>query len=104
MRKFIAATTFAVALTGVFAGSAFAGEVTGSGKATPVRQHLAASICSFSGLEDWNSTAPQVPPDAISVTHGVTQTPHSVLDGGVVVYPAPGTPGFACSPGRPTGP
>ncbi len=104
MRKFIAATIFAVALTGVFAGTAFAGEVTGNGKATPIRQYRAASICSFSGLEDWNSAEPQVPADAIWVTHGVTQTPHSVLIDGVVSYPPPGTPGFACSPGRPTAP
>jgi hypothetical protein len=101
--KFIVAIMVAVALASVSGGTAFAGEITGSGNPTPVRQYRAASICSFSGLEDWNSTAPQVPDDAILVTHGVTQTPHKVLDGGEVVYPPPGTPGFACSPGRPTG-
>ena len=101
MRKFIAATILTVALTSLSAGTAFAGEVNGHGGATPVRQHIAASICSFSGLEDWNSAEPQDPADAISVTHGVTQTPHAVLTDGVWVYPPPGTPGFACSPGRP---
>ena len=102
MRKLIAASLVAVALTGLSAGTAFAGEITGNGVPTPIRKHLAASICSFSGLEDWNSTALQNPPDAIMVTPGVTQTPHAVLINGVLVYPAPGTPGFACSPGRPT--
>jgi hypothetical protein len=101
MTKLIAAMIITVALAGMYSGTAFAGEVTGKGKPTPVREHNAASICSFSGLEDWNSTAPQVPHDAISVTPGVTQTPHAVFDEGEWQYPPPGTPGFACSPGRP---
>jgi hypothetical protein len=104
MGKFIAAAVFAVALSGVFGGTAFAGEVNGKGQPTPVRQYTAASICSFSGLEDWNSAEPQEPHDAVSVTPGVTQTPHSLVDGGGILYPPPGTPGFACSPGRPTAP
>ena len=102
MLRFIAAMIATVALTGVFTGTAFAGEVTGKGKPTPVREYRAASICSFSGLEDWNSSEPQEPHDSISVTPGVTQTPHAVFIDGEWVYPPPGTPGFACSPGRPT--
>ena len=50
---------FALAAVGAFGGTAFAGEVTGSGRGgpngdgiTPVAGHLAASECSFSGLED----------------------------------------------------
>jgi hypothetical protein len=101
MGKFIVAAVAALVFSGVFAGTAFAGEVTGNGNETPIRGHIAASECSFSGLEDWNSFDPQVPEDAIMVTPGVTQTPHAVIDGGEVVYPPPGTPGFACSPGRP---
>lgn len=101
MPKVIVAIIATVALSGVFSGTAFAGEVTGNGKPTPIRQYRAASICSFSGLEDWNSAAPHDPEDAISVTPGVTQTPHSVMEDGEVLYPPPGTPGFACSPGRP---
>jgi hypothetical protein len=104
MRKFIAAAIVTVALTGLSGGTAFAGEVTGKGVPTPIRGGVAASECSFSGLEDWNSAEPQIPEDAISVTPGVTQTPHSVLIDGQVVYPPPGTPGFACSPGRPAAP
>jgi len=103
VNKFIAAVIAALVLTVLgSAGSAFAGEVTGNGKPTPIREGRAASECSFSGVEDWNSAEPQDPEDAIMVTPGVTQTPHSVLVGGEVFYPPPGTPGFACSPGRPT--
>lgn len=39
-----------VALT--IATPAIAGEVTGAGGSTPVRGHIASSICSFSGLND----------------------------------------------------
>jgi len=33
-------------------GTAFAGEVTGNGKPTPINQYRAGSICSFSGQND----------------------------------------------------
>ena len=39
-------------MVGMLAGPAMAGEVTGNGKSTPIRDHVAASICSFSGLDD----------------------------------------------------
>ena len=36
-----------------FAGSpALAGEITGTGASTPIRSHVASSICAFSGLND----------------------------------------------------
>ena len=59
MRKLIAAATIVVAGVSV-GGTAFAGEINGSrnhgnpdkGNETPVEGHIAASECSFSGLED----------------------------------------------------
>jgi hypothetical protein len=58
MRKLIAAATIVVAGVSI-GGTAFAGEVTGSGKGgpsgdgtTPVGSYQAGSICSFSGLDD----------------------------------------------------
>jgi hypothetical protein len=58
MRKFIAGAALALIVSG--AGStAFAGEVTGSGKGgpngdgtTPIQTFTAGSICAFSGLDD----------------------------------------------------
>lgn len=44
--KWLAATSLCLA------APAIAGEVTGNGDSTPVRSHIAASICSFSGLND----------------------------------------------------
>ena len=61
----------AVATAGIIlATPAFAGEVDGNGRSTPIRDFIAA-ICSFSGLEDGDGAgAPSGP--------GVTQTPHAV--------------------------
>lgn len=44
--KWLAVTTLCLA------APAIAGEVTGNGDSTPVRGHIASSICSFSGLND----------------------------------------------------
>jgi hypothetical protein len=101
MKKVVAAVAAVLTAVAVTAGSAFAGEVTGNGKPTPIRSHTAASICSFSGLEDWTSSAPQPPgpPEGIAVDPGTVQVPRH--EGGNS-YP-PGVPGFACSPGRPGG-
>jgi hypothetical protein len=100
MKRFIAALAAGLVVVAVAATSVFAGEVTGNGKPTPVRTHLAASICSFSGLEDWTSSEqqPPGPPEGIAVDPGVVQVPRH--EGGNT-YP-PGVPGFACSPGRPS--
>jgi hypothetical protein len=43
---------FALAMVGAFGGTAFAGEITGKGKLTPINSYRAGSICSFSGLND----------------------------------------------------
>jgi len=63
MRKFIAGATLALIVTGA-GGTAFAGEVTGSGKGGPNQDGVpgavvgifagegANSICAFSGLDD----------------------------------------------------
>ena len=59
------AVVVAVGSTGV----AFAGEVTGNGKAKTIHGR---SLCAFSGLEDWASTDPQ-PPGGILVKPGTVQ-------------------------------
>jgi hypothetical protein len=95
MKSWFAAALCAVVFAAVSASSAFAGEVTGNGKETGMRDH-ANSECGFSGQED--ETADGSPLR--------TQTPHEVWlnpeffpvpPGGLVVNPAPGTPGEACN-------
>ena len=50
-KKFFIGAAVAVAvMTG--GGTAFAGEVTGNGKPTPINSYRAGSICSFSGQND----------------------------------------------------
>lgn len=51
MRKFIAAMAVVVGVV-VLPTAAFAGEVTGNGKPTPIKSYQAGSICSFSGQND----------------------------------------------------
>jgi hypothetical protein len=88
-RRWSAAAVCAVAVAGLSAGSAFGGEITGNGKLTPVKAGVAASVCSFSGLED------------VAASPLRTQTPHEVWLGPEVgvVNPPPGTPGTDCRPG-----
>lgn len=50
--RFVRALAAAVLLVSLSAGSALAGEVTGNGKPTPIKEFRAKSICSFSGLND----------------------------------------------------
>jgi hypothetical protein len=50
-RSLLAAALAAVVVAAVGAGSAFAGEVTGNGKATAAPAHT-NSICAFSGRND----------------------------------------------------
>jgi hypothetical protein len=68
---------------------ASAGEVTGTGESTGMRDH-ARSVCGFSGLED------------IAESPLRTQTPHEVwFDAEVgVINPPHGAPGVACNPTR----
>lgn len=51
MKRFATAAAAVVAV-GALATPASAGEVTGTGKSTPIRDHVAASICAYSGLDD----------------------------------------------------
>jgi hypothetical protein len=51
MRKVIAAAAAVVGIV-VTPRAAFAGEITGNGKPTPINQFTANSICSFSGQND----------------------------------------------------
>jgi hypothetical protein len=52
MRRVLVVATFAVATVVGTSGTAFAGEVTGTGEETPIEDFQAGSICSFSGLND----------------------------------------------------
>jgi len=53
-RRFgVAISVVALALS-LSAGAVLAGEVTGNGKPTPIKEHRANSICSFSGRNDGN--------------------------------------------------
>jgi hypothetical protein len=85
MRKTLLAAACAVAVMGLGAGSALAGEITGTGEPTPIRER-AQSECAFSGLNDDN-----LPTDAISQSFGQIVK----VDG-----PLGGVPGFACNPTR----
>jgi hypothetical protein len=52
MRKPVLSAVLAAALVVAMGGTAFAGEITGNGKPTPIESFRAGSICSFSGLND----------------------------------------------------
>jgi hypothetical protein len=97
-KRILAICLCSTAILGVGATAAAAGEITGNGKSLHVdgggkwgTALNARSECAFSGLEDATGSPLQ------------TQTPHAVWFGPEVgvVYPGPGTPGMACSPGRP---
>ncbi len=52
MKRLLAITAVATLMSIGIAPAAQAGEITGKGKPTPVNDYVAASICSFSGLDD----------------------------------------------------
>jgi hypothetical protein len=85
LRKRLLAAACAVAVMGLSAGPALAGEITGTGKPTPIREH-AQSGCAFSGLNDDDE-----PTDAIAQSFGQIVK---------VAGPQGGVPGFACNPTR----
>jgi hypothetical protein len=85
LRKRLLAAACAVAVTGLSAGPAFAGEITGTGKPTPIRDR-AQSECAFSGLND-----DEAPTPAIAQSFGQIVK---------VEGPLGGVPGFACNPTR----
>lgn len=74
---------------GMLAGPASAGEITGNGKSTPIRDHVAASICAFSGLDE--------PGDEGDPFFGRTQNFGQLVKQGIVL-PAQFNPGDACNP------
>lgn len=53
MRRYLIVTALAVVMVVTMAGAAFAGEITGNGKATGAPAH-ANSACAFSGLNDFD--------------------------------------------------
>lgn len=92
MRKTLATlvvTLAALGTIGATAGTASAGEITGSGNPTPVNSYNANSFCAFSGLDDMDFESPVQP--------GVVQTFGSIPKG---FRPPPGSeehPGQACN-------
>ena len=52
MKKPVLSAVLAGALVVAMGGTAFAGEITGNGKPTPINDFGAGSICSFSGQND----------------------------------------------------
>jgi hypothetical protein len=52
MKKPLVGAVLAGALVLAMSGTAFAGEITGNGKPTPINSYQAGSICSFSGQND----------------------------------------------------
>jgi hypothetical protein len=82
MRKLIAAAAVA-GLVMMGGGNAFAGEVTGNGKPTPVAnpgsggRFVAGSICAFNGLDDGSETGNPVTPGVVqsfgSIVAGLAQ-------------------------------
>jgi hypothetical protein len=85
-KRLFAATACAVTVTALGAGPAIAGEITGTGESTPIRNGVAASECAFSGLDD---------PDADVFTH--TQSFGQLVS---MFGPMGGVPGVACNPMR----
>ena len=91
MRKLIAGAALVGLVTVGGAGAAFAGEVNGRGKPTPISEEggfKAGSICAFSGLNDMKLG--QGPIDFI------VQSPGQDVRTGLT---PPGVPGEACGPG-----
>jgi hypothetical protein len=69
MKRILVVAALVGGSLGVFAGSAHAGEITGSGQPTQGRETFleplrARSACAFSGHND-DPTAPTEPPDAL---------------------------------------
>jgi hypothetical protein len=94
----VAAAVLALTIAGPTAGAAFGGEVTGTGKPTPIRER-AHSICAFSGKEDGLALigfTPEGVPIVIEVSTGpgLVQNPHQENAAGII-HP-PGIPGTAC--------
>ncbi len=90
IKSLVAAALGAVAVAAFGAGSAFAGEITGSGKQTGAPEH-ARSICAFSGQNDEFVEGDETAPRTQSYGQIVRMVGGGVLGG---------IPGFACNPAR----
>jgi hypothetical protein len=90
-RALLLVAVCALVVAGVSANAAFAGEVTGNGKSTPIRDGVAQSECAFSGLDE--AFSGEDDPDAFT---------HSQSFGQLVRMfgPMGGVPGEACNPTR----
>jgi hypothetical protein len=98
MRKLIAGAALALIASGA-GGTAFAGEVNGSGphgnpdkgNGTPVQEWRAGSICAFSGLEDGSEEGSTYGPGNVQNWGSI---PKVVRD--TVLVPMGEHPGVAC--------
>jgi hypothetical protein len=88
MRKLILALVTGLVAAAIATGTAFAGEVTGNGKDTPIRDGVAKSECAFSGLDEAFSG----PDDPDAFTH--TQSWGQLVK---LFGPMGGVPGEACN-------
>jgi hypothetical protein len=86
MRRMLLVSVAGAAAATLSGAPAFAGEITGNGKSTPIRSGVAASECAFSGLDD---------PDPDPFTH--TQSFGQLVR---MFGPMGGVPGEACNPTR----
>ena len=98
MRKLIAGAALALFVSCAGGTAAFAGEVNGNGKPTPIRDR-AKSASAFSGLEDGLTLVgftPEGAPIIIQVPTGpgLVQNPHQENAAGIIHEP--GIPGQAC--------
>jgi hypothetical protein len=84
-KRLLAVAACTATVAGLSAGSAFAGEITGTGEPTPIRER-AQSECAFSGLNDDN-----LPTPAIAQSFGQIVK---------VAGPMGGVPGVECNPTR----
>lgn len=105
-RSIVGAAICAATIVG-FSGSAFAGEITGNGKTTPIKDRgVARSACAFSGLEDGIHLAGFDPDTGLPIFvevdggPGVVQTPHGE-PAADVVFP-PGVAGQSCRGNAPS--
>ena len=89
MRKFILGAAIALVGAGTMSGTAFAGEIGGSGKPTQGPAH-AHSICVFSGLEDGSEGGPAGP----GTTQNWGQIPKAIRD---IIATQGEHPGDACN-------
>jgi hypothetical protein len=88
-KRVLLALAVCTAIAGFSAGTALAGEVTGNGKSTPIRDGVAQSECAFSGLDEAFSG----PDDPDPFTHAQSFGQLVKQFG-----PMGGVPGEACNP------